>query len=120
MSLSNGGKWFTEFCNIQKPYICTFATFSESDETPTTQSTPDSTTTDGCVDQIASCQQYLNECSDPDYQPMLYKFCRKTCNLCSQCMDSDPQCPVMAASGFCTNPAYQDKWKDCAKTCKLC
>uniref|UniRef100_A0AC34F9J5 ShKT domain-containing protein n=1 Tax=Panagrolaimus sp. ES5 TaxID=591445 RepID=A0AC34F9J5_9BILA len=128
MSLTNG-LWFTESCENPKPYICTLSLSRvEADDdipatTPdaiiTTQSADDATT-DGCIDQIASCQQYLDECSDPDYQPMLYKFCRKTCNLCGQCMDSDPQCPVLAASGFCTNPAYKDKWTECSKTCKLC
>uniref|UniRef100_A0A914YDS7 ShKT domain-containing protein n=1 Tax=Panagrolaimus superbus TaxID=310955 RepID=A0A914YDS7_9BILA len=130
LSISNG-LWEIESCKTLKSYICTFSTSSSAasadDEIPATTTIPtittqssddDDVTTDGCLDEISSCQQYLNECSDPDYQPMLYKFCRKTCNLCGQCMDSNPQCPQLAAGGFCTNP--EDKWTECSKTCKLC
>uniref|UniRef100_A0A7E4V001 ShKT domain-containing protein n=1 Tax=Panagrellus redivivus TaxID=6233 RepID=A0A7E4V001_PANRE len=48
----------------------------------TTTTAPELTTTP-CGDQLTNCSQYQAECTQPDYQATMYKFCRKTCGMCN-------------------------------------
>jgi N-acetylmuramoyl-L-alanine amidase len=54
--------------------------------TPTTVSPSMNTgsTPYSCADAVPDCLQYnLNECKNAIYKPIMCKYCRKTCNLCS-------------------------------------
>uniref|UniRef100_A0AC35GXI0 ShKT domain-containing protein n=1 Tax=Panagrolaimus sp. PS1159 TaxID=55785 RepID=A0AC35GXI0_9BILA len=73
-----------------------------------------------CVDTITDCKKYLAQCTDPNYQDLMYKKCRKTCNLCNACLDTDERCKKWASNGFCTNPFYQQIWNECRKSCGFC
>jgi hypothetical protein len=118
-----GGKWKADDCLKEKPYVCSVKVSSTTTVAPTTTTTKrveTTTTAVPCVDAVPDCQRYIKQCFEPVYLPLMYKQCRKTCNLCNACLDTDVHCPNWANNGFCTNPFYQNIWNECRKSCKLC
>jgi N-acetylmuramoyl-L-alanine amidase len=62
-----------------------YVTSTPTTATPATGSTVSGNT---CADAVPDCLQYnLNECKNSIYKPMMCKYCKQTCNLCS-----DPTC----------------------------
>uniref|UniRef100_A0AC34EZP3 ShKT domain-containing protein n=1 Tax=Panagrolaimus sp. ES5 TaxID=591445 RepID=A0AC34EZP3_9BILA len=97
----------------------TISASTQSVATTTVAATAASTAA-ACVDTITDCSKYLAQCSDPNYQTLMYQKCRKTCNLCNACLDSDAKCPQWVKNGFCSNPFYQNIRNECRKSCALC
>uniref|UniRef100_A0AC34RKT0 ShKT domain-containing protein n=1 Tax=Panagrolaimus sp. JU765 TaxID=591449 RepID=A0AC34RKT0_9BILA len=81
------------------------STTTSGDHANTTTGSPVSSTTtsgDECEDVNATaCQQFIPDCNNAIYKPMLCGFCKKTCHLCPQ-HGSDPCAPVTSPS---TTPA---------------
>lgn len=87
---------------------------------------PDSTEPPGnCVDDVPSCQDYVDECTGNHF---VRKSCRKSCGICGghsvvklPCVDkyTSTSCKMLKGYNYCSN--YKAFMTDkCKKTCGLC
>uniref|UniRef100_A0A7E4VA41 ShKT domain-containing protein n=1 Tax=Panagrellus redivivus TaxID=6233 RepID=A0A7E4VA41_PANRE len=74
-----------------------------------------------CEDEIdCSTHEAAGQCKMSQWKPLLYVYCRKTCNFCNECIDADDRCKVWVPNGFCTNTFFEKIRETCAKSCGLC
>ncbi|CAI5443530.1 unnamed protein product [Caenorhabditis angaria] len=94
--------------------------------------TTGTTTATYCHDEAGiDCQQYIGQCYDPKYIPLLEGKCDKTCGYCgpiistpspASCVDNSQNCVIWVKNGFCTNTMYScaQRKQYCAKSCNMC